>query len=169
MCILGGEQGRGRYPLARPFPRPGALIALAYRELDIVLVGDGVQRTAIGDLDQLIRPWDPGSIEDPPVRKEQWLEAVVDCVHEIAVLADRRHRAGHAVASDALEEWHRYALPAFFDRRRTQVRTGCDSRHHNWPARPAHIRFQDDSGHRENCYTADVDHHRQGLEPPAYT
>ena len=32
-------------------------------------------------------------------------------VHEIAVLADLRRRAGHALTGDALEEWHRYALP----------------------------------------------------------
>jgi hypothetical protein len=34
-------------------------------------------------------------------------------VHEIAVLADQRRRAGHALTSDALEEWHRCNLPGF--------------------------------------------------------
>ena len=37
-------------------------------------------------------------------------------VHEIAVLADQRHRAGQAVTSEALEEWHRYSLPSFTER-----------------------------------------------------
>lgn len=188
------EQGRGRYPLARPFPRPGPLIALAYRELDLVLNGDNAQLEAIGEPSQLPRPWDPGSIEDPPVRTElwEWLEAVVDwvntehvwdpsylvppcwprhphLVHEIAVLADHRHRAGRAITSDALEEWHRYVLPAFFERRRTRLRTACDSRHHDWPARPAHVRFQDVTDHREQCYTGDVDHHRRLLQPADQT
>jgi hypothetical protein len=185
----GAQQERGRYPLARPFPRPGPLIALAYHELEVALDGDDVQRRAIGNLEQLVRPWDPGSIEDPPARKElwQWLEAVVDwvntehvwdpsclvppcwpahphLVHEIATLADRRLTAGQALTGDALEEWHRYVLPAFFDRRRTRLRTACDSRHQDWPARPAHIRYQDDSRHREQHYAADVDHHRQLLQ-----
>ncbi len=188
------EQGRGRYPLAKPFPRPGPQIAHAYRELDLALNGDDDQRKAIGDPNQLARPWDPGSIEATPLRTElwEWLEAVVDwintehvwdptylippcwpqhphLVHEIAVLADQRYQAGSAISSDALEEWHRYALPAFFDRRRTRLRTVCDSRHHDWPARPAHVRFQDARDHREECYTGDVDHHRRLLQPPAHT
>ncbi|MCE0485472.1 hypothetical protein [Ornithinimicrobium sediminis] len=185
-----GKQGRGRYPLARQFPTPGPLITLAYRELDIALNSDDAHRKAIGDLSTLPRPWDPGSIEDPPMRTElwDWLEAVVDwvntehvwdpaylvppcwpahphLVHEIAVLADQRHTAGQDMDSDALEEWHRYALPAFFDRRRTRLRTACDSRHHDWPARPAHIRFQGAHDQRAQHYVADVDHHRRLLQP----
>lgn len=189
-----GEQGRRRYPLARPFPSPGLLIVHAYSELDIALNGDDAQRKAIGHPSKLPRPWDPGSIEDPPMRAElwEWLEAVVEwvntehvwdpsylvppcwpahphLVHEIAVLADQRQKAGQAIASDALEEWHRYALPAFFDRRKTRLRTACDSRHHDWPARPAHVRFQDANEHRARHYTGDVDHHRHLLQPPDQT
>ncbi|SOC51167.1 hypothetical protein [Ornithinimicrobium cerasi] len=181
----GGGRGRGPYPLARPFPRPGPLIALAYRELDMLIDGDEAHLDAIGDPAELIRPWDPGTVEDPPARAQlwEWLEAVVEwvntehvwdptylvppcwpahphLVHEIAVLADRRHTAGQAMTGDALEEWHRYVLPAFFDRRRTRLRTACDSRHHDWPARPAHIRFQDGNEHRARHYTRDVAHHR---------
>ncbi len=188
------EQGRGRYPLAKPFPRPGPQIAHAYRELDTARNGDDAQRKAIGHPSQLPRPWDPGSIEDPPMRAElwEWLETVVEwvntehvwdpsylvppcwpqhphLVYEIAVLADQRHKAGQAIASDALEEWHRYSLPAFFDRRRTRLRTACDSRHHDWPARPAHIRFRDARDYREQYYAGDVDHHRRLLEPPDQT
>ena len=43
-------------------------------------------------------------------------------VHEIAVLADQRRRAGHALTSDALEEWHRYSLPAFTERVKSRLR-----------------------------------------------
>ncbi|MGD8202168.1 hypothetical protein ACQE98_16135 [Ornithinimicrobium sp. W1679] len=184
-----GEQGRGRYPLARPFPAPGPLIVHAYRELDIALHGDDAARKAVGHPSKLPRPWDPGSIQDPPMRAElwEWLEAVVEwvnsehvwdpshlvppcwpthphLVHEIAVLADQRRKAGQATASDALEEWHRYALPAFFDRRKTRLRTACDSRHHDWPARPAHVRFQDACDQRAQHYTGDVNHHRRLVE-----
>jgi hypothetical protein len=184
-----GKQGRGRYPLAKPFPTPGRLIAHAYRELDLALGGDDAHREAIGDPSQLLRPWDPGSIEDPPVRAElwDWLEAVVDwvntehvwdpsylippcwpahphLVHEIAVLADQRRTAGQAIVSDALEDWHRYVLPAFFERRKTRLRTACDSRHQDWPALPAHVRFQDAQDHRAQNYAGDVDHHRRLLQ-----
>lgn len=34
-----------------------------------------------------------------------------ESVHEIAVLADQRRRAGYALTSDATERWHRYNLP----------------------------------------------------------
>lgn len=178
--------GRPPYPLARPFPRPGRGLRLAYRELDLALNGDDAQRDAVGDPGLLPRPWDPGSIDLPQLREElwDWLEAVVDwintehvwnpvhlipacwpahphLVHEIAVLADQRHKAGQAIHSDALEEWHRYALPAFFDRRRTRMHTACDSRHQDWPSRPGHTRFQDSHKHRDEHYGRDVDHLRQ--------
>ena len=44
-------------------------------------------------------------------------------VHEIAVLADQRRRAGHALTSDALEEWHRHNLPAFTERMKSRCGT----------------------------------------------
>ena len=37
-------------------------------------------------------------------------------VHELAVLACLRLSAGHALTAEAMEDWHRYALPGFFDR-----------------------------------------------------
>ena len=49
-----GEQGRGRYPLARPFPAPGPLIGHAYRELDIALNGDDAARKAAGDFQDIL-------------------------------------------------------------------------------------------------------------------
>lgn len=189
-----GPPGRPRFPLARPFPRPGRGIRLAYRELDLALNGDDAQRKAIGDPSLLPRPWDPGSIDLPQLREElwDWLEAVVDwintehvwnpthlvpacwpahphLVHEIAVLADQRHKAGQANHSDALEEWHRYALPAFFDRRRARIHTACDSRHHDWPARPGHVRFQQQETDRKQHYAGDIEHTRRRTTRPART
>ena len=86
----------------------------------------------------LPRPWEPATCRTPQQRQQLWcwLDAVVDwlvtkyvrdvgdmipvcwpqrshLVQEIAVLADQRQRAGHALTSDALEEWRRYNLPAF--------------------------------------------------------
>jgi hypothetical protein len=55
-------------------------------------------------------------------------------VHEIAVLADQRHRAGQALTSEPLEEWHRYSLPSFTERMRTLLRNHCQEDHQSWPA-----------------------------------
>ena len=62
-------------------------------------------------------------------------------VHEIAVLADQRRRAGHAFTSDALEEWHRYSLPAFTERMKSRLRNHCEDGHQPWPAKGRHTRY----------------------------
>jgi hypothetical protein len=112
--------------LVQPFPAPGKLVALAYRELDRAATGSPEQIRALGDARLLPRPWEPASCRTPQLRQQLWLDAVVDwlateyvweatdtipacwpqhphLVHEIAVLADQRRRAGHAFTSDALE------------------------------------------------------------------
>jgi hypothetical protein len=62
-------------------------------------------------------------------------------VHEIAVLADQRRRAGHAFTSDALDEWHRYNLPAFIERMKTRLRSQCEDGHQAWPAKGRYTRY----------------------------
>jgi hypothetical protein len=59
-------------------------------------------------------------------------------VYEIAVLADQRRRAGHALTSDALEEWRRDNLPAFTERIKSRLRNHCQDGH---PPRPARGRY----------------------------
>jgi hypothetical protein len=84
----------------------------------------------------LPRQWEPASCRTPQLREQlwSWLAAVVDwlvteyvwevadtipacwpqhphLVNELAVLAGQRRRAGHALNSDTLEEWHRYSCP----------------------------------------------------------
>jgi hypothetical protein len=133
--------------LVRAFPVPGKLVALAYRELDRVATGSPEQIRALGDARLLPRPWEPATCHTAQLRQQLWLwlDAVVDwlvteyvwdatdtipacwpqhphLVHEIAVLADQRRRAGHAFTSDALEEWHRYSLPAFTARMKSRLR-----------------------------------------------
>ena len=123
-------------------------MALAYRELDRAATGSPEQIRALGDARLLPRPWEPATCRTPQLRQQlwSWLDAVVDwlvteyvweatdtipacwpqhphLVHEIAVLADQRRRAGHAFTSDALEEWHRYSLPAFTERMKTRLAT----------------------------------------------
>ncbi|WP_244632838.1 hypothetical protein [Aeromicrobium sp. CFBP 8757] len=80
-------------------------------------------------------------------------------VHEIAVLADLRRKAELAVTSDALEEWHRYALPAFLERMRHRVAKHCEDAHARlWPAGPQ-FNLSLDNEHvtaRQRAFTADV-------------
>jgi len=79
-------------------------------------------------------------------------------VHEIAVLADQRRRASHAFTSDALEEWHRYSLPAFTERMKTRLRSHCEDGHQAWPAKGRHTRYTAETSRRarEEHYARDV-------------
>src|SRR5829696_5573306 len=133
--------------LVRPFPAPGQLVALAYRELDRAAAGSPEQIRALGDARLLPRPWEPATCRTPRLREQLWLwlDAVVEwlvteyvweaadaipacwpqhphLVHEIAVLADHAAAPGHAFTSDAMEEWHRYSLPAFTERMKSRLR-----------------------------------------------
>lgn len=177
--------GRAPGEMIAVFPRAGRRIEHAYTELDLAAgAGTRQQQNALGDPRLLARPWDPASCVDPQLRAQiwQWLEQVVtwlnheyawdpdstipSCwprhphlVHEIAVLADLRRRAGLAVTADALEEWHRYALPAFTDRMRQRLSQHCqDSDHEVWPAQGRHTRHQSDESRRRRAmaYGADV-------------
>ena len=147
-------------PMVLPFPMPGRLLALAYRELDMAANGSDEQRKALGDASRLPRPWVPASCTTPALRAElwTWLEAVVvwlnreyifdpvdtipacwplhpHLVHEIAVLTDQSRRAAYTFTSDAIEEWHRYGLPAFLQRMHHRVADHCTEAHPpTWPA-----------------------------------
>lgn len=163
------QQGRraAPAPMVYAFPAPGEKVRLAYRELHIAVNGSEEQKRGLGNHALLPRPWEPASCLDPGLRIGlwEWLEEVViwlnhdycwdvaglipSCwpshphlVHEIAVLADQRRRAGLAMTSDALEEWHRDCLPAFSDRMRGRLRAHCDDDHKAWPAKPRHSEHQ---------------------------
>lgn len=169
-------------PMVRPFPVPGRGLTQAYRELHLAVNGTPEQKNALGDLRSLPRPWEPASVRQPQLRRElwDWLEAVVTwvnieyvwdvagvvpacwprhphLVHELAVLADQRHRAGLGFTSDALEEWHRYALPAFTERTRARVRNHCEDGHQDWPARGRYTRHlaDDAAAQRRQVYDRD--------------
>ena len=69
-------------------------------------------------------------------------------VHEIAVLADQRRRAGHAFTSDVWEEWHRYSLPAFTERMKSRLGSHCEEGHQPWPANGRHTRYAAETSRR---------------------
>jgi hypothetical protein len=170
-------------PLVTPFPEPGTLIRHAYRELHLAINGTAEQKKALGPPTLLPRPWDPASCRTPKLRNElwEWLEKVVTwlnqayswdadnlipacwplhphLVHELAVVADQRRRAGLAMTSEALEEWHRYCLPAFTDRIRGRLKTHCDDGHQPWPGLHRHREHIDDerTKSRTDAFSADV-------------
>jgi len=180
-------------PLIRTFPDQGPLVRLACRELHLAANGTPEQKRAIGNPDHLPRPWEPASCTDADLRRQlwQWLEAVVvwlnheyawdvatmiptcwpthpHLVHEVAVLADQRRRAGLAMTSGALEEWHRYSLPCFLDRQRGRLRSHCDDGHQEWPGRSRHTQHTSahDTAFRDGRYACDLDALRSSTATP---
>jgi hypothetical protein len=175
----------GRW-LAQPFPMPtGPELQGAYNDLYLAANGDDATKQRIGNPKDLPRPWDPPTCTSQELRTElwAWLDAVVTwvnheyvwdlgagglipacwplhphLVHEVAVLADQRRRAGIDTTSASLEEWHRYSLTAFTERLRTRTKTLCDDEHKPWPARSRYIRFLADAAAevRAEAYKADV-------------
>lgn len=156
---LNDVAGDSLEPLVLPFPDPGPIIDDLYRELETAASGSDEEIRALGDPRLLPRPWAPASCRDPLLQAElrAWLQDVVawlngdytwdpsglipgcwphhpHLVHELAVLADQRRRAGQALTSDDLEHWHRYALPGFTDRMLTRCRRHCDEGHQPSPS-----------------------------------
>ena len=170
--------------LTWPFPTPGPLLGTAYRDLYLAAEGDDNQKALIGDHTLLPKPWDPPTCHNPQLRAElwTWLDQVVvwvnheylwdpdgtippcwpqhpHLVHEIAVLADQRRRAGIDPTSSALEEWHRYGVPGFLERLKTRTKNGCDEHHSAWPAdaRNARLIGRAAASGRALMFAADVD------------
>ena len=169
--------------LVTPFPDISDLMRLAYLDLRRVETAkDPSEVRDLGPLDQLPRPWDITTCTSAALRTEvwAWLDAVVGwintqyvwdvtqlipacwplhphLVHDIGVIADQRRRAGLAYTSDALEEWHRYCLPAFYERLRTRSRDFCEDGHRPAPGLARTRRYNATRVDRGQWYDADVD------------
>ena len=142
--------------VALPFPPPPREIRRALEQLRQAEEA-GLEPAGLRLLD---RPWDPATCAAHlRARLWPWLDdvaawlnhsyawqttqAIPSCwpahphlVHELAVLACLRATAADAAAPHALEEWHRYALPAFHARLAERLGIGCPpGRHTDWPAR----------------------------------
>ena len=154
-------------PLVLPFPPPDSVeLKKAYRNLYLSANGTEADKKRIGNPANLPRPWDPPSCTNLKLRRElwAWLDSFViwfnheyvwdhnagmipacwpqhpHLVHEIAVLADQRRRAGIDPTSSALEEWHRFGIPGFLQRLTTRTKNSCDEHHASWPAEARHAR-----------------------------
>ncbi|MGI8946624.1 MAG: hypothetical protein ACR2FV_01300 [Ornithinimicrobium sp.] len=177
--------------LVLPFPEPGPALRTAYREIAQAVHGTEDQKKALGDPHQLPRPWDPATCRTKVLREQlwDWLDRVVTwlnheyvwdpagtippcwprhphLVHELAVLADHRRRAGRVLSSDAIEEWHRYNLPAFTERMRTRLQDHCTDGHQPWPARSRHVAHtgQQHTAHRAKAFNTDTETMQQLLD-----
>ena len=56
--------------LIQPFPQPGRLVQLAYRELDLATRRQQDHLLPLRDQGDLPRPWDPATCRTPQLRKE---------------------------------------------------------------------------------------------------
>ena len=166
--------------LVCPFPQPGPGLTRAYRDLDIAQHGTDKQRTALGDLDWLPRPWVPDTLSRS-LRRElwDWLADVVPWINEhhtwqigaaipvcwdrhphlvleLTTVTDLRYRAARSLTGDALEDWHRIYLPAFLDRLAQRLGSSCDTKHTTWPGRPRHARYAAEQPQRAARVAADL-------------
>lgn len=149
----------GMMPLAglmvQPFPEPGKSIKTAMEQLQYATIEPPADETALRELAQMPRPWDPGSCTGQ-MRRElwTWLDRVAmwvneehlwsvnrpgipECwpahphiVHDLAVLACSRYYTSFAVTPAVLEDWHRYGLPGFLERLRDRLGDGCQPGKH---------------------------------------
>ena len=178
--------------IVQEFPPPTRLLTSAFAELQIARSDDDEARQALGDLSALARPWDPASC--PPTLREElwiWLDRVVGwinheytwqhdrvipacwpahphIVHDVAVIACLRYSAGHALTADPLEDWHRYALPAFFDRMTARLGgSPCPPGEHKpWPARGRFSDYESEGALRRRMDTYAKDTGRRGNTNP---
>jgi hypothetical protein len=151
--------------LAGGCPPPPKMIRAAAQLLQIARAGTAAQKAQLGPLEKLARPWLPHTCHPQLLATLLlWLDNVAawvnhdytwkptrpipDCwpehphiVHELAVLAWLRLIAEESLEPGPIEEWHRYALPSFFDRLAGRLGNGCSTRHDPWPGLPRHAAY----------------------------
>ena len=136
--------------MAAPFPEPPGVIARLLDELRLAAAATDETEHESRRVAMLSRPWDPPSCP-PEIRRNVylWLDDVVawineehtwrtdrvvpicwdlhpHIVHELATVTCLRWEATFARTPAALEEWHRFTLPAFLGRVVDRIgETGC--------------------------------------------
>lgn len=181
------------FVIVNPYPRPPGSVLRAWELLQVVRRGDPDEMTETGvDLNHLERPWVPGGCSDD-LREGVWIwcDAVASWINreyawkpthlippcwtrhphianELPVLAFSRWLADDALGPEALEEWHRYALPTFLDRMQNRLgESTCRSgKHQDWPAESRHAAYVGNelANSRADAIYADT-HHAIALLP----
>lgn len=154
-------------PMVQPFPPLPPLLEEAHHVLNVAANGTDTQRKNLPPLQQLPKPWQPATCTDPDLRVQLWLwlddvvawinhqytwdtdDTIPTCwprhphlIHDLATLADMRYRAGVQPTSDALEEWHRFTLPAFTQRMRARLGKHCATHHEPWPGHSRQVEYR---------------------------
>jgi hypothetical protein len=146
--------------ITTPCPPPPPAVILALSRLRALRNDDPAAVAALSPADDLARPWEPSTCT-PRLREQiwSWCDAVAAWInhdyawrpdhlipacwpahphiaHELPVLACLRVDADAALDADALEAWHRDALPHFLDRLAARLgAAGCRTgTHTGWPA-----------------------------------
>lgn len=146
-------------------PPAPPLVRIAGNKLLIARTGTAAQVRKLGPLEKLDRPWLPHTCHPRLLRDLlQWLDEVAawfnhdyawklarpipDCwpqhphiVHELAALAWLRLLADEALDPGPIEDWHRYALPSFFNRLAERLGNSCTTKHDTWPGTPRHASY----------------------------
>ena len=136
--------------IATPFPPPPGVVAAVLDELRIAAAATDETVHEARRVALLPRPWDPPTCV-PEIRQSMyaWMDEVVawineehtwrtdrvipicwdlhpHVVHELATVACLRWEASFARTPAALEDWHRFTLPAFLSRVIDRIgETGC--------------------------------------------
>jgi hypothetical protein len=151
--------------LASGCPRPPAPVRVAGRNLMLARTGSKEQKAALRPFDRMPRPWAPHTC---PAKLLEvllpWLDQVAawlnhdyswrmarpipacwpnhpHLVHELAVLAWLRVIADQALDIGPIEDWHRYALPAFLNRMGDRMGDSCSTGHEDWPGASRHAGY----------------------------
>jgi hypothetical protein len=141
--------------MAAPFPEPPGVVARALDELRVAVASTDETEHEARRVAMMPRPWDPSAC-GPELRRSVylWLDSVTGwinedhtwrtdrvvpicwdlhphIVHELATVACLRWEATFARTPAALEEWHRFTLPAFLTRVVERIGdTGCPPGRH---------------------------------------
>lgn len=179
--------------MAAPFPEPPGVIARLLDELRLAAGAIDETEHEARRVATLPRPWDPASCP-PEIRRNAyvWLDAAVawineehtwrtdrvvpicwdlhpHLVHELATVACLRWEATFARTPAALEDWHRFTLPAFLARVVDRIgETGCPpGRHQPSPGEGRHAIYREgeEPGRRRTRRWQDEDARRR--EPTA--
>ena len=172
--------------MAAPFPEPPGVIARLLDELRLAAAATDETEHESRRVATIARPWDPPSCP-PEIRRNVylWLDDVVawinedhtwrtdrvvpicwdlhpHLVHELGTVACLRLEATFARTPAALEEWHRFTLPAFLGRVVDRIgETGCPpGRHQQNPGvgRNAIYRGRDETARRRSRRWQDEEH-----------
>jgi hypothetical protein len=172
-------------PVVARFPTPPPGIRGAMDVLQIAAAASMTNEEVLCRVEGLPRPWDPATCPgDMRAELWAWLDEVAAWIntehlwslqtpgvpacwpahphiaHDLAVVASSRYLTMYAVSPAALEEWHRYALPAFLHRLTDRLGEGCVAGHQQ--PRPRAARDQDfadstQAGRRRARFDVDSD------------